>query len=57
VDLNCSVTLEGGRMRDNFEFFSEVLGLFSVFCLFNYYIIYLHARRALLRVNDVGINC
>jgi len=30
-------------MGDNLEFFSEVLGLFLVFCLFYYYIIHIHA--------------
>ena len=38
-----SGTLEGGRMGDNLEFFGEVLGLFLVFCLFYYYIGYIHA--------------
>jgi len=38
-----SGTLEGGRMGDNSEFFSEVLVLFLVFCLFHYYIIHIHA--------------
>jgi hypothetical protein len=27
-----SGTLEGGQMRDNLEFFGEVLGLFLVYC-------------------------
>jgi len=51
-----SGTLEGGRMGDNLEFFGEVLGLFLVFCLFYYYIIHIHAWRAVLRVHNVGIN-
>jgi hypothetical protein len=51
-----SGTLEGGRMGDNLEFFGEVLGLFLVFCLFCYYIIHIHAGRAVLRVHDVGID-
>jgi hypothetical protein len=49
-------TLEGGQMGDNLEFFGEVLGLFLVFCLFYYYIIHIHAWKAVLRVHDVGIN-
>jgi len=51
-----SGTLEGGRMGDNLEFFGEVLGLFLVFCLFYYYIIHIHAGRAVFRVQDAGIN-
>jgi len=51
-----SGTLEGGRMGDNLDFFGEVLGPFLVFCLFYYYIIHIHAWRAVLRVHDVGIN-
>jgi len=31
-----SATLEGGRMGDNLDFFGEVLGLFLVFCLFDF---------------------
>jgi len=38
-----SGTLEGGRMGDNLEFFGEVLGLFLLFCLFDYYIIHIQA--------------
>jgi len=51
-----SGTLEGGRMGDNLEFFGEVLCLFLVFRLFYYYIIHIHAWRAVLRVHDDGIN-
>ena len=43
-------------MSENLEFFGEVLGLFLVFCLFSDYIIHIHACRAVLRVQDVGIN-
>jgi hypothetical protein len=38
-----SGTLDGGQMGDNLEFFGEVLGLFLVFCLFEYYIIHIDA--------------
>ena len=38
-----SSTLEGAWMGDTLEFFSEVLGLFLVCCLFYYYIIHNHA--------------
>jgi len=38
-----SDTLEGGRMGDHLAFFSEVLGLFLVFCLCYYYIGHIHA--------------
>jgi len=51
-----SGTLVGGRMGDNMEFFREVLGLFLVFCLFYYYIVGIHAWRAVLRVHHVGMN-
>jgi len=37
------VTLEGGRMGDNLEFFGEVLDLFLVLCLFYYDIGHFHA--------------
>jgi hypothetical protein len=50
-----SCTLEGGQMGDNFVFFSEVLGLFLMFCLYFYYIIQIQAWRAVLRVHNVGI--
>jgi len=49
-------TLEGGRMGDNLEFFGEVVGLFLVFCVLYYYIIHIHAWRAVLRVYNVGSN-
>jgi hypothetical protein len=51
-----SGTLEGGWMGDNLQFFGEVLGLCLVFCVFYYYISQIHAWKALLTVNDVGIN-
>jgi len=51
-----SGTLELGRMGDNLQFFGQVLCLFLVFYLFYYYIIHIHARRAVLRVHNVGIN-
>jgi len=38
-----SGTLEGGWMADNLRFFGEVLGLFLVFCVFDYYIIHIDA--------------
>jgi hypothetical protein len=38
-----SGTLEGGWRGDSLEFFGEVLGLFLVVCLCNYYIIHVHA--------------
>jgi hypothetical protein len=38
-----SVTLQGGQMGDNLEFFGEVLDLFLVCCLFYYYIFHIHA--------------
>ena len=47
---------DGGQMSDNLDFFGEVLGLILVFCLFHYYIIHIHAWRAVLRVHDVVIN-
>jgi len=53
---NFSYTLEGGQMGDNWEFFGEVMGFFLVFCLFYYYIIHIHACRAVLDVHIVGIN-
>jgi len=43
-------------MGDNLEFFDEVLGLVLVFCLFYYFIVHIHARRAVLQVHDVEIN-
>jgi hypothetical protein len=49
--------LEGGQMGDNLKYFGDVLSLFLVFCLLYYYIIHIHARRAVLRVDDVRINC
>jgi len=49
-------TLKGGCMGNNLEFFSEVLGLFLVFCLFYNNIIHLHAGRDVLRVHNVGNN-
>ena len=39
---NFSGTLEGGWISDNLEVFCEVLGLFLVFCLFDYYITHIH---------------
>jgi len=56
VGVYFSGTLEGGQMGNNLEFFGEVLGLFLVFCFFYYYIIHIHGWRAVLWVNDVGIN-
>jgi len=50
-----SGTLKGGRMGHNLEFFGEDMSLFLVFCLFYYYIIHIHAGRAVLRVHNVGI--
>jgi hypothetical protein len=49
-------TSEGEWMGDNWEFFSESLGLFLVFSLFYYYIIHIQTWRAVLRVHDVGID-
>jgi len=53
---NLSDTLKGGQTGDNLDLFGEVLGHFLVFCVFYYYIIHIHAWKAVFRVHDVGIN-
>jgi hypothetical protein len=39
------------------EFIGEVLGLRLVLCLLYYYIILIHAWRAVCKVHNVRINC
>jgi putative effector of murein hydrolase LrgA (UPF0299 family) len=51
-----SGTLAGGWIGDNLEICGEVLALVLVFCVFYYYIIHIHALRAVLRVHDVATN-
>lgn len=42
--------LECGQIGDNLELFSEVLGHFLVVGLYYYYIVHIHASRAVLRL-------
>jgi len=46
----------GWWMRNNLEFFGEDLGLFLLVCVLYYYTTHILARRAQLRVHDVGIH-